>query len=104
MGAPDSAEVCELLKEVRDFYRDDGLATHRRIGGRKMVEIRQGLHQLFRSHRLRITIEPPNLVVVNFLAVKLNLDTGTHCPYQKPNNEPKYAHAKSDHPLSMIIV
>ena len=115
MGAPDGAEVCELvglyiLKEVKarfpelDFglYRDDGLASHRRIGGRRMEEIRQGLHQLFRSHGLRITIEPPNLMVVNFLDVKLNLETGTHCPYRKPNDEPKYVHARSDHPPTVI--
>ena len=49
MGAPDGAEVCEivglfLLNEIRNkfpdlnmcLYRDDGLAEHRRIGGKKM--------------------------------------------------------------------
>ena len=111
MGAPDGAEVCELvglflLKEVRDkfpdldygLYRDDGLANHRRIGGKKLDEIRKGLQQLFRSHGLRITIEPPNLTIVNFLDVKLSLETGTFCPYRKPNDEPKYVNAKSNHP------
>ena len=53
MGAPDGAEVCELvglflLNEVKQnfpelnfgLYRDDGLAEHRRIGGRQVEAMR----------------------------------------------------------------
>ena len=115
MGAPDGAESCELvglllLKEIKErfpqldmgLYRDDGLATHNTIGGREIEKLRQGLHQLFREHGLRITFEPPNLSVVNFLDVKLNITTGTYCPYKKPNDETKYVNAKSNHPPNII--
>ena len=115
MGAPDGAEVCELvglflLKEVRDnfpeldygLYRDDGLAAHRRLGGKKLEQIRQGLQQLFKSHGLKITLEPANLTTVNFLDVKFNLDSGTHGPYRKPNDRPIYINANSNHPPNVI--
>ena len=115
MGAPDGAEVCELvglflLNEVNSnfpdldygLYRDDGLATHRRLGGRRLEEIRQGLHRLFKSHGLKITIEPPNLIIVNFLDVKMNLDSGRFCPYRKPNDTPKYVNVKSNHPPNVL--
>ena len=84
------------------LYRDDGLATHRRLGGRRLEEIRQGLHRLFKSHGLKITIEPPNLIIVNFLDVKMNLDSGRFCPYRKPNDTPKYVNVKSNHPPNVL--
>ena len=115
MGAPDGAEVCELvglflLHEVTTnfpelnygLYRDDGLASHRRLGGRRLEQIRQGLHKLFKKHGLKITIEPPNLTIVNFLDVKMNLDTGKFCPYRKPNDTPKYVNVKSNHPPNVL--
>ena len=115
MGAPDGAEVCELvglflLKEVKEkfpqldygLYRDDGLAAHDRISSRNMERIRQGLHKLFNSHGLKITIEPPNIKVVNFLDVKLNLENGTYCPYRKPNDTTRYVNTKSNHPPNVI--
>ena len=115
MGAPDGAEACELvglllLKDIKErfpqlnmgLYRDDGLATHNTTGGREMEKTRQGLHQLFKEHGLRITFEPPNLSIVNFLDVKMNITTGTYSPYRKPNDETKYVNAKSNHPPSII--
>ena len=111
MGAPDGAEVCELvglflLNEVKQnfpelnfgLYRDDGLAEHRRIGGRQMEAMRQRLQALFRQHGLRTTIDPPNKIVVNFLDVTLNLEKDNFCPYRKPNDEPLYVHSQSNHP------
>ena len=87
MGAPDGAEVCELvglflLSEIRSefpelncgLYRDDGLAEHRRIPGRRMEAIRQGLHELFKRHGLKITIDPH----------PLNMETGHYCPTTAP--------------------
>ena len=70
------------------LYRDDGLAEHRRIGGKKMETIRQGLHDLFKEHGLKITINPPNKVIVHFRDVTLNLEKGTFSPYRKPNDHP----------------
>ena len=88
MGAPDGAEVCELvglflLNEVREnitelnfgLYRDDGLGCHRaRMPVSKMEKIRKDLFELFKKHGLKITIEPPNLTQVNFLDVTLDLE------------------------------
>ena len=80
MGAPDGAEVCELvglflLSEVkRDFpllefglYRDDGLAVHARLSKRDLERTQQNLRELFAKHGLRITFENPhNTMAVNF--------------------------------------
>ena len=115
MGAPDGAEVCELvglflLFEIRKefpelncgLYRDDGMAEHRRIPGRRMEAIRQGLHELFRRHGLKITIEPPNKTVVDFLDVTFNMESGAYRPYRKPNDKPIYVHRKSNHPPNVL--
>ena len=115
MGAPDGAEICELvglflLSEIKDkfpmlnfgLYRDDGLAEHRRIGGRELERIRQGLINLFKDHGLRITIDPPNKTIVHFLDVTMNLEKGTYQPYKKPNDKPVYVHKESNHPPNVI--
>ena len=85
--------------KMLDFglYRDDGIAVHDKIGGRNMKKIRQGLHQLFKSFGLRITIEPPNTKIVNFLDVRLNLTSNTVCPYKKPNDTTMFVHIKFNH-------
>ena len=51
-----------LLNEVKNnfpdldysLYRDDGLTSHRWLGGRKLEQIRQGLLKLFEMHLLKI--------------------------------------------------
>ena len=114
MGAPDGAEVCELvglliLKEVKEnfkqlnfgLYRDDGLAVHDRIGGRQMEKIKQGLHDLFKSLGLRITLQA-NMKTVDFLDVTLSLETESHAPYRKPNDRPLYVNTQSNHPPTVI--
>ena len=40
--------------------------------------------------------------VVNYLEVTFNLNDETYKPYTKPNNEIKYIHRNSNHPLSAI--
>ena len=115
MGAPDGAEVCEmvglfLLSKIEaefpqlncGIYRDDGLATHDRIGGRNMNIIHQRLRDLFLRYGLSITIEPPNIKIVNFLDVTMNLKTATYCPYRKPNDTTKYVNVLSNHPPTVI--
>ena len=114
MGAPDGAEVCELVgllltNEVRnkfpelDFglYRDDGLAVHNRLSGRATEKIRQGLQSLFEQHKLRITVDTDK-TTTDFLDVTLDLTKGTHAPYRKPNDTPLYVHVDSNHPPSII--
>ena len=80
MGAPDGAEVCELvgifiLNEVvqafprLDFglYRDDGLAVHGRIPKRELELTQQKIRGLFQHHGLEVIFENPhNTKVVNF--------------------------------------
>ena len=116
MGAPDGAEVCELvglllLSEMkRDFprlnfglYRDDGLAVHTRLGKRELEKMQQGIRELFTRHGLKVTFENPhNTIAVNFLDVTLDLGTASYKPYSKPNDRPLYVHVHSNHPPSII--
>ena len=46
---------------------------------------------------LNITITT-NLTVANFLDITLDLRTGKHHPYRKPNEETVYIHKNSNHP------
>ena len=114
MGAPDGAEVCELvglmlLDEIKrrfpelDFglYRDDGLAVHRRIPGPQLDAIRKNLHRLFAKYDLRITVETSQ-TKVNFLDVTLNLTGDSYAPYRKPNDTPLYINVHSNHPPNVI--
>ena len=69
MGAPDGAEVCELVgllilsklqaryKNI-DFglYRDDGLGVSTRITPDKQDDLKKDLHRLFATFDLRITV------------------------------------------------
>ena len=116
MGAPDGAEVCELvgifiLNEVNqafprlDFglYRDDGLAVHGRIPKRELELTQQKIRGLFQRHGLEVIFENPhNSKVVNFLDVTLDLTNESHKPYRKPNDRPLYVHVESNHPQSVI--
>ena len=43
-----------------------------------------------------------NLKILNFLDITLNLNTGTHKPYNKPNNNPLYIIINSHHPTNPI--
>ena len=43
-----------------------------------------------------------NLMIVNFLDVTLNLNTGTHEPYNTLNNNPLYININSNHPPKII--
>ena len=114
MGAPDGAEVCEivglyLLHQVRTrypnlnfgLYRDDGLGTHKRMTGRQMDQMRQGLEKLFAKEGLKITIEI-GMKQVDFLDVTLRLDFEDFKPYKKPNDTPLYVHIHSSHPSTVI--
>ena len=68
-----------------------------------MEKISRGLHQLFnKSFGLKTTIEPPNIKIVNFLDVRLNLASYTFCPYKKPNDTTMYVYTKSNHPPTVL--
>ncbi|PIK36787.1 hypothetical protein BSL78_26380 [Apostichopus japonicus] len=113
MGSYDGAEICELIGlyilstlqsklhiENVGLYRDDGLAVLRSLSGRQADRVRKQLTEIFGNFGLRITVET-NLKAVNYLDVNLNLNTGKYKPYRKPNNEPTYINAQSNHPPSI---
>ena len=43
-----------------------------------------------------------HLKIVNYFDVTFNLNNGKYCPYRKPNNQPLYINAKSNHPPNII--
>ena len=49
-----------------------------------------------------MTIEA-NLVETGFLDVIFNLSIEKYYPYNKLNNAPLYIHAKSNHPLTIVM-
>ena len=107
MGSYDGAETCELCdlyllslctKVIPDLgmYRDDGLAVAR-CTERQREKLKQELVKVFHEEGLRITIEA-NIHSVDFLNVNLDLKTGLHKPFLKPNQTPLYVHHLSNHP------
>ena len=110
MGAYDGAEICELvglyaLSQMKNkvnthsvgLYRDDGLAVLRRASGSRADRARKDLITIFQNMGLKITVQT-NLKSVNYLDVTLNLETGSHQPYRKPNDPPVYVNRDSNHP------
>ncbi|XP_067951745.1 uncharacterized protein [Watersipora subatra] len=112
MGSYDGAETCELvgtyllsllpdeLKRNTGLYRDDGLAI---CDGtpRSIENMKKQICKTFKQNKLKITIEA-NQKIINFLDVTLDLNSGTHSPYTKPNNNIQYVHAQSNHPPNII--
>ena len=114
MGSYDGAEVCQLVgalllnklatyidKPSIGLYRDDGLATLRRVPGWRADKIRKNIIGMFQSLGLKITIDV-NRKVTDFLDVTLNLETGTYKPYRKPGDTPLYLNRESNHPPIVI--
>ena len=54
---------------------------------------KNGLCKIFYENNLRITIEAIKNVV-NFLDIKLDLNTGQYMPYSKPNNTCNQKHTR----------
>ena len=110
MGSFDGAEICELVGlfllhqvEIKfpeiDFglYRDDGLGCYKRMPGPRAERIKKDMIKLFKENGLSITIIM-NATVANFLDSTMNLASGKHSPYRKPNDTPLYIHKHSNHP------
>ena len=109
MGAFDGAEVCQLIGQYMLFllskeipyeqmilYRDDGLG-YIDGSGPTADRIRKKITNIFKSKNLNITTEA-NLKKTEFLDVFLDLDTGLHRSFFKPNNELRYVSVHSNHP------
>ena len=114
MGCYDGAEVCELVglyilhKLSSKFpegdiglYRDDGLAIFKNMNARAGDKARKDFSKVIGDLGLKITVQS-NLKVVDYLDVTLNLTTGKYYPFRKPDNDPLYINAKSNHPPSTI--
>lgn len=113
MGSYDGAEVCELVglyllslltdrfgKDAVGLYRDDGGLADR-FTKRQADKARKDLIQIFKSCGFSITVEI-NLPRMNYLDVTFDLPSEKYWPYRKPNNEPLYIHAKSNHPPAVL--
>ena len=113
MGSYDGAELCELIglymlhklsqrfdKEDIGLYRDDGLAAFN-FTGRKADKAMKDIHKIFKECGLRVTVDIL-LKRTDFLDVTLDLDTGKHWPYRKPNSELLYINVKSNHSPNII--
>ena len=112
MGSYDGAETCELvgtyllsllpdkIKQTTGLYRDDGLA-YCNDTPQNIERLKKSICKTFKDKNLKITIDA-NRKIVDFLDVTLNLTTGTHKPYTKPNNTIQYVHRQSNHPHSIL--
>ena len=111
MGSFDGAETCELvglymLSQLEKLginiglYRDDGLATCNKTA-RETENIKKEICKIFKENKLNITIEA-NKKIIDFLDITMDLRTGVHKPFMKPNNTPLYVHNKSNHPPNII--
>ena len=112
MGCFDGAEKCDLvglylLFLLRDLplllpglFRDDGLAVTTQTPF-EAEKTKKRICKIFKSEGLDITIEA-NLKTTDFLDVELDLNTGTHKPFIKPNNTILYVNVNSSHPHSVI--
>ena len=115
MGSFDGAELCELVGlyilhrlsekygiDTLGLYRDDGLCCFRNLTGPQSERTKKDLIKMFKDEfELKITIQT-NLKHVDFLDVTFNLTHGTFQPYCKPNSEPMYINAHSNHPPNII--
>ena len=91
----------KLNKNDIGLYRDDGLMILRNTSGRQADKVRQLITKIFKLVGFDIEIMI-NLKVVDFLDLTLNLDTGFHKPYRKPNDHLQYIHTSSNHPKNIL--
>ena len=99
MGSYDGTEICELVylyilhilgekygKDKIGLFSNDGLQCFVNVNALQAEQIGKEFISKFNTQfKLTITSET-NLKIVNFSDVTLNLNTGTHEPYNKPSN------------------
>ena len=114
MGNYDGAEVCKLVglyilpilqgklgNPNIGLYRDDGLGVLHNLNACASDRKRKDITEAFKSLGLKITKEA-NLKTVNFLDVTPDLSNESYKPYRKPNDNPLYINASSNHPPSIL--
>ena len=68
--------------------------------GPQAERVKKKICEIFQSCGLKITIET-NLQITDFLDVTFNLRNGRYYPFRKPNNDPLYISALSNHPKNI---
>ena len=114
MESFDGAEICEMVglylldklsnllgQENVGLYRDDDLVAINSCSGPVLDTTRKNSIALFKKEGLNITIEM-NLAETNFLDDTFNIVREKYLPYCKPNSNPLYINAKSNHPPTII--
>ena len=81
-------------------FRDDGLAISWLTPRETEIAARK-LSQIYSSYGLKLEIKV-NLTVVDYLDITLDLKTGLHAPYMKPNDVKNYVHKMSNHPPAVL--
>ena len=111
MGAWDGAESTDLiglfllsqtqhLGMVMGKFRDDGLAISW-LTPRETENAARKLREIYSSHGLKLDVIV-NQTVVDYLDITLDLSTGLHAPYMKPNDVKNYVHKMSNHPPAVV--
>ena len=112
MGSNDGAETCKiaglfLLHSIGEKFNKDNIALYRNDGlacfknnGHQNDKIRKELIKIFQTNGLILQIKC-NLKNIDYLDITFDLNTGSYRPYRKPNNDTRYANAKSNHPPSI---
>ena len=91
------ADECLPLQHLLNSVRHLKL-----VGKRAAVDkARKDFSKVSGDLGLKITVQS-NLKVVDYLDITLNLTTGKYYPFRKPDNDPLYINAKSNHPPSTI--
>ena len=111
MGSYDGAETTDLvglflLDQLKHLpvslglYRDDGLAASA-LTARLTEKLWQQIRKVYEDNGLKVTGEA-NKKIVNFLDVTLNLTTGSHRAFSKPNSTILYINSLSNHPPTIL--
>ena len=77
-----------------------GAIVHRCNNTQTMDKLRKKLITIFNRYNLKITVDT-NLTKVDYLDITLDLNSGTHYPFRKPNEETVYINKHSNHPPSI---
>ena len=114
MSAYDGTEICELIaifvlsllnkhinKNHTGLCRDDSLAILKNTSSPEAEKQKKKFQKLFKEKDLDVIIQC-NLKITNLFKENDNLNDGSYRPYRKSNEETKYIHLNSDHPLSII--
>ena len=116
IGSFDGAEICEITglyilnklissnigmtKENTGLYRDDGLVATS-MTPQQAEKMFKKIHAVFKSEDLTVKIEGL-AKSIEYLDVKMHLDTGEYEPFRKEETLPKYVNRDSNHPPAII--